>query len=79
MSPAEPLLRLGRVAHQESDLGRTEVTSVDRNQHLARPSFNPFFVDARTMPFDRSIDTSKGLFDKFADRMPFAGLSTLST
>src|SRR5262249_25559137 len=73
MSPAEPLLCFGRVTDQEVDLGRTEVTWIDRDQHLTRSGFNAFFVDARTMPFNRSTDTSKGPFDELADRVPFAG------
>src|SRR6516162_7690196 len=73
MSPAESLLRFGRVTNQDVDLGGTKVTSVDLNQHLPRAGLKAFFIDARTLPFDRSTDTRKGLFDELADRMAFAG------
>ena len=36
MPPTEPMLCLGGVADQEVDLGRTEIASVNLDQHLPR-------------------------------------------
>src|SRR4029453_6877008 len=52
--PAELVARLRRVAEQELDLGRAEVTPVDLDQHLAALRVDALLVDARAAPGDRA-------------------------
>ena len=71
MPPAEPLMRLGRIANQEIDFGWSKIRRIDPHHNLAAALIDPGLADACAAPFDSPIDLAEGEFDKFTHRMSF--------
>src|SRR5260221_6443127 len=73
MRPAELLLGLARVAEEEVDLGRSEITRVDADQCLSRRAVHPHLFASRALPGEGTADITEGDLDQFAHGMRLAG------
>src|SRR5258708_36721945 len=52
VAPAELLTRLSRIAQQQVDLGRTEISRIDLDKDLSGLGIDPSLVDAAPPPAD---------------------------
>src|SRR3984885_12240796 len=71
--PAELVARLGGIADQQIDFGRTEIGRIDPNQRLAGRRVDAGLIDALAAPRDAAADFGERQFDEFAHRAGFAG------
>ena len=73
MAPAQPVVRLGRIADQQIDLGRAEIARIDRDADRAGGGVYSRLVDPLAAPLDRNADLGEGQLDQFAHRVGLAG------
>ena len=62
--PTQLLLRLGRVANQEINFCRTEITRINTDKRRAGLRMQTGFVNAFAFLDHRNVDAGKGLFNK---------------
>src|SRR5262245_59240069 len=72
VAPAEPLVRLGRIAQQLVDLGWTEIARIDADEHLAVAAIDTDLVGAAAAPLDPASNMRERELDELADGMALA-------
>ena len=73
MSPTEHALGLRWGAEQKIDLGRPKIAWIDTYHRAATCPIDAGFVDALAAPLDGDINLRKGVLNKLANTVRFAG------
>ena len=73
MLPAKLRPRLGCIADENVNFGRTKIAPINLDQDSARSGIKSFLVNPRSYPFDSCAYLSKRLLHKFAHGMGFPG------
>src|SRR5262249_1369004 len=77
--PAELPMRLGGIAKQNVDLGRAEITCINRDHDPPARVVYPDLVDTITAPSNWDFDVGEGALNEFAYRVRLAGSENIVT